>query len=778
MLTHYLKIAFRNLWKYKIQNLIGILGLAVGIIVFSICSFLVQYMLVRDQYPGHKRIYEIRTQNYSSVQGDVKNILTQFTSIEKVTSQWHPSYNYGTTSINGKETIMPYKLQEMDSSVISFFSLKILFGDKQTILNTPNSILLYESEALKHGKLSLLPGTHVLIENESYTITGILKDLPRNSNIFSATVGGLLMNKTGGFYQQVQSEWDIKKGERIYFMLKDNIPAKEFQKQLDNYNFNIKQDNPDITDHVFMKQINEIETEQIVVSIGMFIIGLLVLLTALFNYISFQTALFYNRRKEGAIRKVNGSGRWQQQLLFYTEVVVVLLISGLVGLVLFEILIPFIEASKFHLIIGDIQVTSGIRIQVLQSVVIGLIIAFLLCIIPSNNIYRSSIQSVIFGISKKGRKGNARKILLFVQFIILLLFMSSTLVVKLQTRNVTEKLFNTLPEEEQQNITIFAYDDGLIPVKSEVIINKLQASQYIQNISFSNLPVTNYGYLTNINMNIPGHENESARKYSVDTNFCDFFEVKMIRGEFLNENSPPNAAVVDETFASLFPDDNPIGLSFENQIIIGVIENIQVVKENDEFTQKKNPVFYTLANKDQWGYIYIKAFPGKSNEAVTHLKQCIYEFVPESISLYIVNFHEEIENVFEVENVMSMFATVFFIISLIINLLSIFSAIAMSAEKRRKEVAIRKINGASIKDIILLFSKSYIRLWTIVCLLLFPIVYYVGNQWLMTFNQRISLDVFFFLSIYLSILLLIISTIIFQILKVAKCNPAEVIKSE
>ena len=776
MLLHYLKIAFRNLWKYKVQNSIGILGLAAGIIVFSICGFLVRFTLERDQYPGHKNMYEIRTQNYSSVQGDVRNMLSQFAGIEKVTSKWHSSSHYGTVLINGKETIMPYKLQEVDSSAISFFSLNILYGDARTIANTPNSIVLYESEALKHGNPSLLPGTQVLIKNESYTITGILSDLPKNATIIAATTGGLLLNKIGGYYQQVQSEWDYKKGERIFFKLKDNISVKDFQKQFDSYNFIIKQDdNVNVTDRVLMTQINQIETQEIIVSIGAFIIGLLVLLTALFNYISFQTALFYNRSKEVAVRKVNGSNRWQQQLLFYTEVVVVLLISALFGLVMFEMMIPLIKSSTIHRIIGDIPITTGVQIQVFQSVVIGLIIAFVLCIIPSNSIYRSS---AIFGMSKKRGKGNFRKILLFVQLIILLLFMSSTLIIKLQARNVSENLFHTLSKKEQQNITVFAYDNELLPAKSEMIINKLRASQAIQDVSFSNMPLTNYGSLFRVNMNIPGHEKESVREYKVDENFTDFFEVKMIRGEFLNESSPPNAAVVDETFASLFPDNNPVGLNFENQTIIGVIENIQVVKENNQLTQKKNPVFYTLANKDQMGSIYIKSFPGKNNEAITQLKQCIYEFIPESMPLHIFNFYEEIENVFEVENIMSLFATFFFVISLIINLLSIYSAIAMSVENRRKEVAIRKINGASVRDIIFMFSKSYFWLWTIACLLLFPVIYFIASQWIMTFNQRMSLNVFFFLSIYLSILLLIISTTIFQILKVANCNPSETIKSE
>jgi len=121
---------------------------------------------------------------------------------------------------------------------------------------------------------------------------------------------------------------------------------------------------------------------------------------------------------------------------------------------------------------------------------------------------------------------------------------------------------------------------------------------------------------------------------------------------------------------------------------------------------------------------------------------------------------------------------IFSAICLILCLLGIYSAVTMNTEKRRKEVAIRKINGAEIKDIILLFSKSYILLWSGVCLILFPVIYFAGNMWLETFTQRISLNVFFFSGIYFSILALIFFMILFRILEVARCNPADVLKSE
>jgi ABC-type antimicrobial peptide transport system permease subunit len=102
----------------------------------------------------------------------------------------------------------------------------------------------------------------------------------------------------------------------------------------------------------------------------------------------------------------------------------------------------------------------------------------------------------------------------------------------------------------------------------------------------------------------------------------------------------------------------------------------------------------------------------------------------------------------------------------------------MNTEKRRKEVAIRKINGAIVKDILLLFGKTYIGLWTLTCILFFPVVYYYGNRWLDNYIDRISLNINLFLIIYLVVLILIIITIIYRILKIARCNPAEVIKEE
>ncbi|MDR0863403.1 MAG: ABC transporter permease, partial [Candidatus Symbiothrix sp.] len=183
MLKHYLTIAFRNFRKYKVQNLIGILGLSTGFVVFAICCYFVHFSFTRDcSFPDHQRMYRIETRGFLSINGNMKNTLGEFTGIEKVTStNWSKGY-YGSLTLNGKETMAELRLQEVDTTFLDFFSLQILSGSKQNILNTPNSILLFESNAKKLGDPATLPGTIITIDDVSYTITGIQKDLPKNTS--------------------------------------------------------------------------------------------------------------------------------------------------------------------------------------------------------------------------------------------------------------------------------------------------------------------------------------------------------------------------------------------------------------------------------------------------------------------------------------------------------------------------------------------------------------------------------------------------------------------
>jgi len=306
----------------------------------------------------------------------------------------------------------------------------------------------------------------------------------------------------------------------------------------------------------------------------------------------------------------------------------------------------------------------------------------------------------------------------------------------------------------------------------------LKQSSAIDDVLFAHTSLSIYSRGYTFNTTVDKHENQMVREYRVSSNFADFFNAKMIIGRFWNENDAPDVAVVDKTLAALFPDNNPVGMSIMGKTIIGVVENIQWLKENQHPNNMKRPVFYTPVNKEaNMLNVYVKAITGKREETEQHIMQIKKEFYPEFSQGY-TDFQTEISYILTEEDMFSRLFGIFSAICLILCLLTIYSAITMNIEKRRKEVAIRKINGAEIKDIIFLFSKSYLMLWSVVCVLMFPVIYFAGNLWLKTFTQRISLNVFFFSGIYFSILAMIFLMIIFRIMEVARCNPADVLKTE
>jgi ABC-type antimicrobial peptide transport system permease subunit len=417
------------------------------------------------------------------------------------------------------------------------------------------------------------------------------------------------------------------------------------------------------------------------------------------------------------------------------------------------------------------------KIFLLFSIIFGLSITFLFCLIPVHKISRQSVQVAFMGLSKKVSKQRGRKMMLFVQMLIMLLFLSVTVVIRLQVNRVKDNIWHTLSIEEQKNIFGFSFSKEIMSEGVfDVIIQQLKQSSDIDDVFISDFSFFGARNGYSHNTTIGQHENQPAREYKVSNNFADFFNTKIIMGRFWNENDAPDVAVVDETLAALFPDNNPLGMNIDGKTIIGIVENVQMIMENQRYAKK--PVFYSPVNKAENGLgIYVKAIAGKRENVQQHIIQIQKEFYPEFSQSYF-DFQTEISYVLSEEDAFSRLFGIFSVISIILCLLSIYSAINMNTEKRRKEVAIRKINGAAVKDIILLFSKSYILIWSVVCALIFPVIYFAGNLWLETFNQRISLNVFFFSGIYFSVLALILLIIIFRILEVARCNPADVLKSE
>jgi hypothetical protein len=450
MLFHHLRIALRNLRKYKSQTVIGVLGLTTACVVFAVCCFIAQLIFSRNTaYPEHERMYQIKTRGFESIKGNMYQPFIELSGVEKFTaSRWGGQY-YGRLLKEGieSERILNLQLSEADTTFWSFFSLQTLIGSGQSILNTPNSIVLYESKARQLGELDALLNSPFMVDSIAYTITGILKTPPVNSTYFQGD--GLVFNQQNGYFQRIRDTWNPMSGG-IYslVMLKKGISPNDFQAALENYPFVFDTaPNSNYKEHVYISSVSEVQQEELFILSIVCLIGLLVLFVALFNVISFQTAQFYNRLKECAIRKVAGSGKGQLLLSFYSEIFILFVFSFLLGLITLDLLRPVFEQPEFIGLFKDSS--SGMRRQLFFSIIFGLTVTFLFCLIPVQIISRQSVRVVFMGLSEKVSRQRGRKIMLFVQMLILLLFLSGASIVQLQVQKVKGNIWHTLSAEDR-----------------------------------------------------------------------------------------------------------------------------------------------------------------------------------------------------------------------------------------------------------------------------------------------------------------------------------------
>ncbi len=789
MILHYLKIAFRNLWKYKVQNLIGILGVAVGIVCFAWCGYIIRFYLDKDSsYPGADRIYKLKIEPYGGgLVGSERLIADQFPNdVEKTTCMDWDHFNAQIQLKDQQEIPYDILLAEADTSFLSFFSLSFTEGDEQTVKQTENSVILFEHIARKISNTQSLVGSTILLSGNPFRITGILRDLPPSSSLDDNNHGFIFNRIHNSQLKRDEKDRNFY-GNALFIMLRKGVDPKLFQKKINDLK-NIVTDS-DIQNGASGKlqifRFDNINNRQLQITLGIFaLVGTLILLTSSVYYISFLIAQFYNRLKECAIRKANGSGRLQTFWLFYTEFMLALSIAILISLVIIDFFQPYFNPILEEVSIDAFYISQTIKIQLLQYLIVGSIIGLLLCLLPARTIDRLSVQKIVLGISKKGKKSTVQNFVLFLQMVIFLAFTTTALIAHLQITKFRSEIYASLtPGEKESIISYISYDGPYLNGKRDILIQKIQSSPWVEDCIYTQSPAS--GYTRWRYIQTPFSENQLIKEYRVSSRFFDFFKIKKKAGSFFDDTTDTHQAVVDEVFASLDADENPLNKTLiigeETFRINSITQMVRTeIKNNIIQSGEKAPAVF-LPVDPKWNYfiLYVKSVPGKQQEVKQHMEKCIREFLPEQLPTTFRIFSEEInEYHLEREVFIGKLASLFGVIAMIICFLGLYSSIVMRTEKQRKEVAIRKINGATLREILVLFCKNYVILYSLAFVLVMPFVYLLGNKWLEEYSVRISLNTLFFTGIYIVFFLLIILTIIFRILKVAKENPAEVVKTE
>ncbi len=791
MFLHYIKIAFRNLKKYKSQSVISIVGLAIGFLSFALCNYYVQYHLFfNTQTPHADRIYKLNT---GLTENDLRkefpeiDKLLPLSSIGIFASEFDYSINMEGNDVSYRSFISDL----LDPSVIDFFSMSIIAGSKEAITQTTNSIVLFESKAKKlTNNISSLIGKELKIdEYKSYMITGILKDPPENSTF------GKIKDYYLSLGESTNRQTSITSGDFIhkytyYIQLNDKVSKKGFINKLDHY---FAKDKADDSENPYALEpftsLSNFGEYNINIVKFLLIFGTLILLSTLFNFLLFQFSMYYNHLKEYAVRIVNGVNRWQFTLQLFVDIIIKFLLSGIIVLMVIELFFQAFEKTYYDLTYIHLGLPL-LRDHLAKYLLYGTIVSFALSYITSHMILKKSARSVSGYLLRVNNKNTGRNILLLIQLLVIVIFISAAVIVTLQTNKMKHQIFSNLTQDDRENIITFSGSYPQLRDKLDVVLQKISNSSDVIDISYSDENVIRMRILSP-NYKITGIENQIVRNYEVAFNFCNFFNGNILQGRSFDNLSEYDAAIVNKKFLTLFPGESVIGKTFKYEDdrntyrIIGVVDHIQMYLinftdgvESVENIMEDDAVFLRLMPAGGYCTVYVKCKTGKTREVKQHIESCLKEFIPSEYEIDFEALQEKVDSTFSTEKLIVYSSTILFMISLVLGLLSIYSSVLMNIEKRRKEIAIRRINGAELKDVVVLFGKTYVKLWTVACILSFPAIYYYAKWWLEKYKTHITLNVFLFLTIYLVILVFIIAIVISQVIKTTNSNPSDTIKKE
>lgn len=791
-----LKIAWRNLWKYKGYTLINMLGLSIGMASCILIFIFIRFHLSFDEgYKNENRIVRFTTDwNYTSFQDYSQGVplplaaaaRNELPDLEQVGAIVKDA---GVIQLKDKNGISLFKSDETvyyaEPQFFGIFDIPWLTGKPAQALSQPNTAALSEKMAKRYfGSAENAMGKSLLFGDKTILkVTGVFKDTPANSSfplnivISYETYWG----KTSKSWDSVGSLWEC------YALLKEGVTIADMNQPLAQFNKKHYQDKKIEGNQTnalqalnaihFSERYGNFADKSITKKelYGLAVIGLFLLITACINFINLATAQAVNRSKEVGIKKVMGSKRKQLLVQFLTETLSITLMSLLVALVLTEIAIPQLQ----NLLGGNVTFSLFghpviFLFLALLVILVSVIAGFYPAVIMSGFSPALAIKNKV-----KVNTGSLglRKILVVVQFSITIILIIATLVIIRQMKYVAEKPlgFNTqavnmmnIPGDEVSKNQYNTFKERILRIPG------------VEMASFCSMPpLASYMSTTNFQYNGKQNKDFEVRLSIADESYFKLFDLKPIAGKLFKASDTVNGYVVNETFLKKIHVANPedvIGkILIQNDIKAPVVA---VVKDFNDKALRENISPLAIFNLKR----------GYSKMAVKIDKQQIIPVMKEIETLWNSTFtnhvyqssfvDDSINAYYESERVMGVLFKVFAVVIIFISFIGLFGLISFVATQRTKEVAIRKVLGASTYEVVKMLNGSFLLMVFVANLVAWPLAYLLVSKWLAGFAYRIELSVWpFAIAMGISMVITLL-TVSLRSYKAAVANTVDALKTE
>ena len=775
MITHYLKVAFRNLVKYKTQTLISIIGLSVGFTCFALSVLWIRYEMTYDNFhEGADRIYlagdkfDLQGDGFSYYSSSLlaDYIMKNCPEVEKACHIIQKNI----IPIEYEKNVYQTQQLRVDSNFVSIFNIIVLEGSNRMRLEN-NQIAITDKIAKQIfgtespiGKQLIFPNTN----NTKMTIVAVVKSWEGHS-LYPFDI--LLP------YEDQDPHWGSQRSHTL-FRIYPNSDINALEKRLAKYE--VQQDSYKQLMSTPIALLSTLRSthprEDVNVKLNhirLFAwIGALVIICGLCNYLTMLVTRIRMRKRELALRKVNGASNGSLLSLLLWELVLLLIVSSGLGLMIIELILP-----GFRSLSQIAEDTSFYYSETLMYILLLILITISLAAILIRYVSKQSLLDSIKHKSNLHLSGWFYKASILFQLFISIGFVFCTLVMMKQLNYLLNS--NELGLE-RHNVGVIGSTYGFENVPFEKILD--QMPDITERLYGFYTPIPKMIFSTHEVNEWEGQADKEQRvnveSETINQEFADFFQVGLIEGSMLDEKDGKEAVVVNESAVKAFGWNQPIGKKIRMGIdevctVKGVIKDICY---NAPIHPVTPAVFSLGSNKDRGNFIF-KFKEGTWDTVSKKLKEEAHKVNPNA-DLFLINMEERYNDFMKSENTMIKLLSVVSFICIIIAVFGIFSLVTLSCEQRRKEIAIRKVNGASVKVILNLFFKEYLILLIISSFTAFPLGYLIMKHWLEGYVKQTPISFWMYGGIFAGMLLIIFLSIIWRVWKAARQNPAEVIKSE
>jgi putative ABC transport system permease protein len=810
MLKNYLKIAFRNMAKYRVISFINLFGLTVGL---SCCLLILTYILHEESYDKYNskadRIWRV-TRSFNNKDGIVSLHLgavappfgpllqNDFPDIQKIT-RLLPT---GVTPVRYEEKLFNEdNIFFADNNLFSVFDVNIIKGDRTNALTDPFSLVMTEEVAHKYfGDAD--PINKVVRMNDRFNlrVSGIIAPLPENSHFHPNILLSFNTLKDSAIYgeQALMNNWG-NNSFFTYLLLPENYPAKSLEARfpafIDRHMPYNKKDpgaQPSKYTKLFVQKLTdihlhghtdeEIETNGDSSRVTIFgAIALFILLIACINYMNLSTARSTLRAKEIGIRKVSGAQRHEIIAQFLSESVLISWFAILLAAGLTMLLLPWLNGLTGLQLSGKILLTPYVLLPLfLTPFVVGILSG----IYPA--LFMSSFQpvKVLKGLFKAGGKTvNFRKVLVVLQFSISIVLLISTTIVFQQLHYMQ----NASLGFDKDHILTLRYNNALDKT-FESFRSALQQDPHVLEVTRSSRIPS--GRLLD-EQGAQSEAGDSLRpvnadiKYvAVDHQFIKTYGIPIVAGrDFSRDYATDSTGYVLNVAATkvlgIKSPQEMVGRNFAYGGVKGKVVGIMGNFNFEDMHQSILPLIFIIppGNQTPFGRISVKLAGANLNATMEHVQKVWKRYLPE-VPYESTFLDDRFQQLYNTEQQQGSLFTTFAGIAIFIACLGLLGLSAFAISQRIKEIGVRKVLGASTGSIVTLLSTDFLKLVAIASLIAFPIGYFTMHSWLADFAYRISIQWWVFIAAGVLAAAVALFTIGFQAVRAALANPVKALRSE